>query len=87
LTDAKQLRDRLLKDTPYCSECGVGEFWEGKKLSLQIDHFDGDSDNNAPYNLRVLCPNCHSQTDNYGIKNKGSSSRRSKYLKEYKSNY
>ena len=41
-----------------------------KKLSLQIDHIDGNCENNKPDNLRLLCPNCHTQTDTWGIKNK-----------------
>jgi hypothetical protein len=39
---------------------------------LQLDHIDGDSDNNYPKNLRLLCPNCHAQTENFGSKGKGS---------------
>ena len=43
----------------------------GEKLVLQLDHIDGDNTNNNLDNLRILCPNCHSQTHNYaGRKNK-----------------
>ena len=41
-----------------------------KKLCLQIDHIDGNCENNKPDNLRFLCPNCHTQTETWGIKNK-----------------
>ncbi|KKK68620.1 hypothetical protein LCGC14_2942230, partial [marine sediment metagenome] len=52
---------------PCCCEvCGLNPEWNGKELRLQIDHKDGDILNNRPKNLRFLCPNCHSQTENYG---------------------
>lgn len=69
------LRVRVVKDNflPYsCAECGVSNSWNNKPLSLQLDHIDGDATNNEKENLRWLCPNCHTQTDTYGNKNKGS---------------
>ena len=45
--------------------------WNGKELRLELDHIDGDSTNNTVDNLRLLCPNCHSQTPTYKAKNKG----------------
>jgi endogenous inhibitor of DNA gyrase (YacG/DUF329 family) len=54
-----------------CTNCGQGSTWHGKPLSLHVDHIDGDSDNNAMVNLRVLCPNCHTQTETYGSKGIG----------------
>ena len=41
------------------------------KVPLTIDHVDGDWQNNVEENLRVLCPNCHALTPNYGMLNKG----------------
>jgi len=71
-----------------CFECGQDSTWNNKSLMLQLDHVDGDSDNNYPKNLRLLCPNCHSQTENFGSKGQGSRykkvSKRNKYLQEYK---
>jgi len=62
-----------------CSECGIGESYNKKKLTLEIDHIDGDYRNNYIDNLRVLCPNCHSQTETYRSKNRNSKRDRTKY--------
>ena len=51
-----------------CSECGISD-WNNKPLALQIDHIDGNNQNNLVENLRWLCPNCHTQTDTWGVKN------------------
>ena len=63
----KKLIDEILG--PKCVECGCGKIWNNKKLILQIDHINGCPSDNRLENLRVLCPNCHSQTDNFGSKN------------------
>jgi hypothetical protein len=49
-----------------CTECGQESTWNNKPLMLQLDHIDGDSDNNNINNLRLLCPNCHTQTETFG---------------------
>jgi len=48
-----------------CEICGI-ENWLDKPISLHLDHIDGDRSNNKIKNLRILCPNCHSQTPTYG---------------------
>lgn len=61
------IREKLI---PYiCSNCGLTDEWNGEKLVLQLHHKDGDRTNNELTNLTFLCPNCHSQTDNYCGKN------------------
>jgi len=56
------------KNTKYeCSCCGISE-WQGKELRLQIDHIDGNNKNNVIENFRYLCPNCHTQTETWGVK-------------------
>lgn len=76
------------KHGEICFECGIGNVWNDKPITLQLDHIDGDSDNNHPKNLRLLCPNCHSQTETYGSKGCGNrykkETRRNSYLREYK---
>ena len=69
------LKNRLLKEgilKNECSMCGVSCEWNGKSLTLHLDHIDGNRFNNYLSNLRILCPNCHSQTDTYCSRNRGS---------------
>lgn len=54
-----------------CSCCGQSGVWNNKPLKLQIEHIDGNSENNTENNLTLLCPNCHTQTPTFGAKNKG----------------
>ncbi|CAM5234122.1 HNH endonuclease signature motif containing protein [Streptomyces hirsutus] len=58
-----------------CTLCGTGSVWRGHSLPLEVDHVDGDWRNNRIENLRFLCPNCHSTTDNYRGRGKGRASR------------
>lgn len=51
-----------------CSICGISE-WNNKYLSLQLDHINGRRKDNRLENLRLLCPNCHSQTETFCGKN------------------
>jgi 5-methylcytosine-specific restriction endonuclease McrA len=51
-----------------CSMCGVRS-WQGAALSMHLDHINGIKDDHRLENLRMLCPNCHSQTETYGGRN------------------
>lgn len=47
-----------------CAICGIAE-WCGRPLVLHLDHINGIHNDHRRANLRLLCPNCHSQTDTY----------------------
>lgn len=66
------LLKRILKDglkENRCEECGNAGEWNGKPLALEVHHINGDHFDNRLANLKILCPNCHSQTGNNGAKN------------------
>lgn len=62
----KLLREGLL--TNRCERCGIGD-WRGKPLAIHIDHINGNKNDWRIDNLRMLCPNCHSQTPTFGGRN------------------
>jgi len=63
------LRKLLIKDVGNCCEICNNSIWIDSPITLEIHHIDGDNKNNELKNLQILCPNCHSQTDNYKAKN------------------
>lgn len=66
----QRLKDAgLLPDA--CELCGIAD-WRGRALSLQLHHINGDPLDNRLENLILLCPNCHSQTENWGGRNRRS---------------
>lgn len=65
------LKKRLIKENLIenkCKICGQLPYWYNKPLVLQLDHIDGDRTNNNLENLRILCPNCHTQTPTFSSK-------------------
>ena len=70
-TNSHKLRNKLIEfgyKESKCELCGISE-WLGKPVKLQLHHIDGNHDNNELSNLQILCPNCHSMTDNFGVYN------------------
>ena len=65
-------RRRVFEEQNYCcNNCGISE-WQGFKISLELEHKDGNNQNNDRDNLEGLCPNCHSITDTWRGRNKPS---------------
>lgn len=60
-------KDLILLRGHQC-ECCKNTEWLGQPINLEVHHIDGDKKNNTLENLQLLCPNCHSYTDNYGTK-------------------
>lgn len=66
-----RVRTRVIKEKLIeykCKICGIGDCWNWKKLTLELDHINGNRFDNRLINLRFLCPNCHSQTETFGTK-------------------
>jgi len=78
-TCRRLIKKRLLSKglfTYECSCCGITD-WQGQPLSLHLDHINGVNNDHRLENLRLLCPNCHSQTSTYaGRKLKGKPSKK-----------
>jgi hypothetical protein len=66
-SNGKQIKKRMIKNgiEYICSECKMGDEWNGKPITLQLDHINSIHNDNRIENLRFLCPNCHSQTDGF----------------------
>jgi len=63
------LKEGLLKNE--CEVCGQGPEWKGKPLVMVLDHINGKSSDHRRENLRLLCPNCNSQSDTFAGRNMG----------------
>ena len=64
-----------------CAICHRPNEWEGRPLVLILDHTNGDSTNNNRGNLRLICPNCNSQTSTFSGRNKGQGRKSKGYYK------
>ena len=79
---SKRIRRYLFeKFDSKCEKCGWGEINEYTgNVPLQIHHIDGNCLNNSEENLQLLCPNCHSLTENFGSRNINATEGRSEYF-------
>lgn len=64
----KELVYKLGLKENKCEVCGIAE-WLGNPIICELHHINGDSSDNRIENLQILCPNCHSQTDNFRNRN------------------
>ena len=65
-------KDFVLEEQSHkCAVCGMKDEWVGKPLIFIFDHIDGNSENNIRENVRLVCPNCDTQSSTYGNRNKG----------------
>lgn len=63
-------KNYLILKNNSCWTCNISE-WNNKPIIFEIEHIDGNSENNKEENLSLICPNCHSQTETYKGKNVG----------------
>ena len=69
---AGSLKKRLFSELNWkkkCSGCGIGDTWNNKPITLELDHINGNNSDHRLENLRLLCPNCHSQTKTFRGRN------------------
>jgi len=79
----KYILDKIFIDqNSCCGECYITE-WNNKPIKFHLHHIDGNNKNNLRYNLIFLCPNCHSQTDNYCFCNRNHSEKTKEKLRDY----
>lgn len=71
-TNRGRLKERLIRENYLPYQCNICELncWNNLPIALQLDHINGIPNDNRIENLRLLCPNCHSQTDTYAGKNR-----------------
>jgi hypothetical protein len=71
-TNITYLKERLYGENiknRKCELCGQGEIWNGKKMSLILDHINGKNRDHRIDNLRIICPNCDATLDTFSGKN------------------
>lgn len=73
---SEQARKYIIEERgKQCEVCQISE-WNGKPIVFEIDHIDGNRHNNCKQNLKILCPNCHSQTPTWRGRNSNNGARK-----------
>ena len=75
----------LIEERGHQCEVCQNTTWQEQPIPLEMDHIDGNPENSQKENLRLICPNCHAQTDTYRGKNVGKvvNSKRQRTMKRY----
>lgn len=71
-SNRSQIKKRCYKSgllTEECYSCHIGPNWNGRPLTLQLDHINGINNDHRIENLQILCPNCHTQTSTFAGRN------------------
>ena len=74
----------LQRQNGLCNICNMPQVWNKNHLVFVLDHINGDNGDNSSSNLRMICPNCDSQTPTFKSRNKGKGR---KYDREYRKEY
>jgi hypothetical protein len=66
---------------PICELCGQDENWNGKQMSLILDHINGINTDNRIENLRIVCPNCDATLETFRGKNRKKNKKKQEKVK------
>lgn len=72
----------FLEQCEKCRKCGIKD-WQDKLLTFELEHINGDKNNNKRENLEVLCPNCHAQTVTWRGRNNRNRSTRVRFPRDH----
>jgi Zn finger protein HypA/HybF involved in hydrogenase expression len=83
---SNSLRRRLISEglkEAKCECCGIVE-WNNQPAPLELDHINGNHEDNRLENLQILCPNCHAQTETYRGRNRADKKKKAEKIARIK---